>query len=106
MSSPRKIEEDHAETLPTGAVIVFTIIAAILLIICLLFAFRGCGTEPEPTMAPAILTTTKPAQRPMSRAAAIIQVKAPLTHKRRETSHTCIPDGVTCGAILTVREIE
>ncbi|MGD0331286.1 MAG: hypothetical protein ABSB40_12725 [Nitrososphaeria archaeon] len=52
---PRPLTEDeHASTLPTGAVITVPVAAAIILTILLLFMFRGCATEPEPTTAPMI----------------------------------------------------
>jgi len=49
----------------------------------------------EPDVAPVIYPVEK--QEP-----SIIQVKVPLGEK----SHTCVPDGVTCGAILTRKEVK
>lgn len=41
-----RAEDKYASTLPTGAVVVIAVVAAILLLICLLTMFRGCAIGP------------------------------------------------------------
>jgi hypothetical protein len=85
-------EEKHAETLPIGAVITITVAAAIILVICLLFMFRGCATEPEPTTAPVIYQ--EPIKQPIISALTIIQKPV---HEYHPSPNIPCKIGVDCG---------
>jgi hypothetical protein len=95
-------EEQHATTLPTGAVITIVMAAAILLTIYLLFMARGCNLQPSPTPAPVLYpeTVTQPIIPPLE-----VIPKPVNKYKKDQKSTTCIPDGKTCGAVMTKKDV-
>ena len=87
-------EEQHASTLPTGAVITIVMAAAIIMTIAILLLSRGCVPAPEPTTAPVIYPETirQPIIPPLS------VIKKPV-HKYHPSPSVPCKIGVDCGCI-------